>query len=138
MMRLSAAPCILACLVLLGCQNQTLAPSAGLGDPYPAPLNDPQITVLSPELRQWILFHPARIEADGEKPMQVEVPVRNIAGQQYLIDYRILFYDDDDLELTPTMGWTFAALGPKQTVRLKAGALSPEAINYRLEIKWAR
>ena len=28
--------------------------------------------------------------------------------------------------------------GPKQTVRLKAGALSDEAVSYRLEIKWAR
>lgn len=136
-LRLSAS-FVLALAALAGCQSHRAAPSSGLGDPYPAPLNDPQITVLAPELRQWLAFHPARIEYEPDKPMQVEVPVRNLAARQYLIDYRILFFDADDLEVPPPMGWTFASLEPKQTVRLKAGAMSPEAVNYRIEIRWAR
>jgi uncharacterized protein YcfL len=75
---------------------------------------------------------------DPDRPMQVEVPVRNTAEEQYLIDYRFLFYDRDGREMEPTMGWRMQPLLPKQVVRLKAGALSGEAVDYRLEIKWSR
>ncbi len=126
----------LAALVLAGCRTG-VAPSVGLGDPYPPPFNDPQISVLSPKLHKWLAFHPARIEMDSDKPMQVEVPVRNLTKRNYQIDYRFLFFDKHDMELRPTMAWRFANLSPKQIVRLRAGALSTEAINYRLEVKWA-
>ncbi len=128
---------VLVLTVLVGCQPHA-APPAGLGDPWPAPANDPQITVLAPELQEWLRFHPARIRHDADAPMQVEVPVRNLAERQYLIDYRIRFYDDNDLELPPTMGWRFLAIDAKQTARLTAGAMSSEAVNYRLEVKWAQ
>ncbi len=135
---LFGAPALALVLALLaGCQPHT-APPAGLGDPWPAPANDPQITVLAPELQEWLRFHPARIRHDADAPMQVEVPVRNLAERQYLIDYRILFFDGDDMAVTPTMGWRFMAIEANQTARLTAGAMSPDAANYRLEIKWAR
>ncbi len=123
-----------------GCQSQkdSMAPSAGAGDPWPAPLNDPQITVLSPELQPWLRFQPARIDYDERRPMAVEVPVRNLADEQYLIAFRILFYDANDLELEPTMGWQAMALHPKEVARLKANALSPEAVSYRVQVKWAQ
>ena len=135
MKRLCTVP-ILVALVLAGCQTD-IAPSAGLGDPYPPPINDPQISVLSPELQKWLAFHPARLEMEVDKPLQVEVPVRNLTDRNYQIDYRFLFFDKHDMELRPTMAWRFANLSPKQVVRLRAGALSTEATNYRLEVKWS-
>ena len=129
--------CALAVTLMVGCQAQQGAPSSGLGDPWPAPVNDPQITVLSPDLQQWLRFHPARIDLDPGRPMQVEVPVRNLANRQYIVSYRITFYDADDIEVTPTMGWVREAIDAKQTARLTAGAMSDEAVNYRLEVKWA-
>lgn len=128
---------VLAALLAAGCQDPT-APSPGLGDPYPAPLNDPQISVLEPELQRWLRFHPARIDHEPGRPMQVEVPVRNLADRQYLIDYRVVFFDGNDMTLEPTMGWRLLALEPKQTARLAAGSLSSDAVNYKLEVKWAR
>ncbi len=129
--------CILALTLLVGCQTQHGAPATGLGDPWPAPVNDPQITVLSPDLQQWLRFHPARIEQDPDRPMQVAVPVRNLSDRQYLVSYRITFYDADDIEVTPTMGWRREAIDAKQTSRMTAGAMSADAVNYRLEVKWA-
>jgi len=123
--------------VVCGCQADR-SPSAGMGDPYPAPMHDPQISVLSPELRPWLGFQPAVVVNDGERPMSVEVPVRNLSNRQYLIDYRILFYDADGSELSPVMGWESAVLEPKQVVRLKRRALDFDAVNYRLEVRWAR
>jgi uncharacterized protein YcfL len=129
--------CALAVTLAVGCQTQPGAPSSGLGDPWPAPVNDPQITILTPDLQQWLRFHPARIDLDPGRPMQVEVPVRNLADRKYQISYRITFYDGGDVEVTPTMGWRLETIDARQTARLSAGAMSAEAVNYRLEVKWA-
>ena len=51
--------CVAAGLLLLGCEAPGISPSPGLGDPYLGPFNNPQISVLSPQLQQWIRFHPA-------------------------------------------------------------------------------
>lgn len=127
-----------ACAGSGGCQTVNTAPSPGLGDPYPAPMNDPQISVLSPELQPWIRFQPAYVTQDGKRPMSVEVPARNLTDRQYLIEYRFLFYNDEGVELSPVMSWAFQPLDPKQVVRLKGKALSTEAETYRLEVRWNR
>ena len=140
--RLALVASLVAALLAAGCDSgpPDVAPSPGLGDPYPAPFNDPQISVLSPELRPWIAFHPAIITRDRRppRPMQVEVPVRNVTDRQYVLDYRFIFYDESGREQEPVMGWALQALDPKQVVRLKAGALDAEARDYRLEVRWAR
>ena len=123
---------------LLGCQKTNIGPSPGLADPYPAPLNDPQVSVHDEDLRTWLGFQPAVIIQDGERPMEVQVPVRNLSDQRYLVQYRIVFYDKRDGRLEPAMDWRRETLGPKQVVRLKGRALGPHAVNYRLEVKWAR
>jgi uncharacterized protein YcfL len=126
------------CIALaVGCAADR-SPSPGMGDPYPAPMHDPQISVLSPDLRPWLGFQPAVVIDDGERPMSVEVPVRNLSERQYLIDYRILFYDANGSEISPVMGWEMAVLEPKQVVRLKRRALDLDAVAYRLEVRWAR
>ena len=138
MMRPGQFAIVLGVLFALGCEAPDIAPVAGLGDPSLPPFNDPQISLLSPELQPWLGIHPAIIIDDGKRPKRVRVPVRNLPGRQYLIDYRILFYDANELELAPAMGWTMATLCSTQIVRLKANALSTDAAGYRLEVKWAR
>lgn len=136
-MRVKSIIVLVAATALLGCQVDR-GPSPGLGDPYMAPVNDPQISVLSPELREWIAFHPAIIDDDPTKPMLVEVPVRNMTDRQYLVDYRFLFFDENGLEVTPTMGWQMAPLEARQIARLRGSAMSLEAVSHKLELRWAR
>ncbi len=138
MMRPALTPLVFLCILAFGCEAPNRAPAPGYGDPYPAPLNDPQISVLSEDLRPWLGFHPAIVVRDDSRPLDVQVPVRSMADRMYLIDYRILFYDENGVELEPLMGWKMVSLQPKQTVRLKANALSTDADAYRLEVKWAR
>ncbi len=124
---------------LPGCESPpNLAPSGAMGDPYMAPTQDPQIAILSPELRQWFGFHPARVRRTPTDTLEIEIPVRNLTSRAYNIDYRILFYDDQDMMLEPTMGWEFLRVLPRQTVRLQRKSLSADASYYRAEIKWAR
>ena len=136
-MAMSAIALSAMLMTLPGCKTDT-APSPGMGDPYPAPMNDPQISVLSPELRRWLVFQPAIVTKDGQRPMSVEVPVRNTTYNKYLIEYRMLFYDADGRELNPAMSWEFVPLDPKQVVRLKRSAMSADAETYRLEVRWSR
>jgi uncharacterized protein YcfL len=127
-----------AAIVAGGCEPPDISPAPGLGDPYPAPINDPQITVHDEELRMFLGFQPAIVVNDGERPLLVEVPVRNLADSPRLIDYRFIFFDATGLELQPVMGWHFQPMQPKQNVRLRARAPHLSAINYKLEVKWAR
>jgi len=128
----------LCAIVCAGCQADR-SPAPGMADPYQAPINEPQITVISPQLRQWLGFQPAVVtdRYDDNRPMQVEVPMRNLAERQYLVEYRFLFYNEAGSELEPVMGWKMQPIGPKQNVRLKAGALHNEAVDWRLEVRWS-
>lgn len=136
---LAIALCVMIGAALLGGCQADRSPAPGQADPYPAPINDPQITVISPQLRPWLGFQPAVVTGryDEDRPMQVEVPMRNLAERQYLVEYRFLFYDEAGRELEPVMGWKMQPLGPKQNVRLKAGALHNDAVDWRLEVRWS-
>ena len=136
--RLSLLAAGLLAAALGGCSEPYLGPSAGQPDPYPAPVNDPRVSVLAPELQQWLAFHPALVTRRAPRPMRVEVPVRNMTDRKYLVDYRVLFYDDRGFQLEPVMGWEPAVLYPRQIVRLAGGAMDTEALDWRLEMKWSR
>lgn len=130
---------LFAALVLLGSACSTdPAPSPGRPDPFPPPINNPQISVLSPDLRKWLGFQPAVVVPAGPGPMQVQVPMRSLAEYTYILDYRFLFYDERGLLLEPTMSWTTINLEPKEVIDLRANSLDSTARTYRLEVRWAQ
>lgn len=130
---------LLACgAALVGTACHSPAPSPGQPDPYPAPENNPQIAVLDPNLQRGIGIQAAVVIPAGEGPMIVQVPVRNLTNFEYLVDYRVLFYDERGLEIQPTMSWKMVSLLPKQTANFSANGLDNTARNWRMEIKWAR
>lgn len=126
-------------IALAGCSHPDTRPGAGRGDTWPAPMNDPQISVLTPELREWLGFQPAVItrEADG-RMTDIQIPVRNLTERQYLIEYRFIYFDRDGRQLEPVMGWKFENLDPKQVARLRGVASLVDAHDYRLEVRWSR
>jgi uncharacterized protein YcfL len=124
-------------LSLCGCKSDT-APSPGMGDYYPAPMNDPQISIVSPDLRKHLGFQPAIIEHDGQRPMSVEIPMRNLTYQAYQLEYRMIFLNESGREQTPIMGWQHLPLDPKQVARLKGSAMGTDAVSYRVEVRWSR
>jgi uncharacterized protein YcfL len=94
--------------------------------------------VLDPKLREWIAFQPAVITRDGERPLTVQVPVRNLTERVYKIEYRYLFFDEHGRQIDPVMGWSFVSLYPKEVSRLQAAALGMDARDYRLEVRWSQ
>lgn len=119
-----------------GCQTD-VRPLAGQPDPIAVPYQDPRISVADPQLQQWLGFHAAVMVRNGKMPMSITVPVRNLADDQYQIDYRFLFFDELDRQMDPVMNWRFAAVQPKAVAHLEASALDSRARNWKLEVKWA-
>ena len=74
-----------ALLAPIACSTDP-SPSPGRTDPYPPPINNPQVSVLSPELRKWLGFQPAVVIPAGEGPMIVQVPMRSLAEYTYNLD----------------------------------------------------
>jgi len=124
-------------LPLAGCQTDP-SPSPGIPDPAAPPSNNPQITVLDPNLQRGLGFGQAVVVPSGAGPMRVQVEMRNLSNYEYLVDYRFLFYDAQGLELQPTMSWRSTSLLPKQLQMISANALDTTAMSWRLEVKWAR
>ena len=124
--------------IMPACQRSTNPnPRPGRIDPIASPYNDPNISIIDPTLQEWLVFQTPVMVRTGTSPMSVEVPVRNTADDQYLIDYRFVFYDHEDREIEPVMAWRFKPLYPKQVERLKATALSDRAVNWKLQVKWS-
>lgn len=135
----SLRPLALALLLgaapLAGCQTDT-SPAPGLGDWVPAPANDPQITVLAEELRPWLGFQPSIVTRDPV--LAIEVPVRNLAPRNYMIDYRFTYFDAQGRTIEPQLSWTPIPLESKQNIRLRGNALDQRAVNWKVEVRWAR
>lgn len=123
---------------LAGCAPPDISPAPGMDDPYPAPMNDPRITVHDEQLRHYLGFHTPIVRTDDAGLLHVEQPVRNLADQLYTADYRIMFFDSHDMLIDPVMGWQMLPMQPKEVARMRANSLSDEAVNYRIEVKWSR
>lgn len=125
-------------LATLGACQKTLDPSpnAGLLDPVPAPANNPQVSLGSPELAQLLGFEPG-ISERRNGLLHVAVPMRNLTNNRYTLDYRFVFYDENGMELTPQMGYQEIILDPKEQRRPATNAPDGRAVAYRLHVKWA-
>ena len=61
-----------------------------------------------------------------------------LSRKNYAIDYRFTFFDRRGLVVQPVMTWRRAVLAERQLADLKAGAMSTDAVRYRLEVRWAQ
>lgn len=126
-----------AALSLGACQKpNNPAPNAGLLDPVPAPANNPQVSLGSPELTQLLGFEPGIVERRNGL-LHVAVPMRNLTNNRYTLDYRFFFYDEDGIEVGPQMGYQEIILDPKEQRRPATNAPDGSAVTYRMHVKWA-
>lgn len=135
-----AMPVLALLLTSAGCQERASDPSPnpGLADPVPAPYNSPDITVIDEDLHQWLGFHPAVVVRSRQQPLSVEVPVRNVADDQYIVQYRFIFFDETGSVIEPAMQWDRAILEPKVMQYFRANALDQRAESWKLQVRWAR
>lgn len=127
-----------ALLAALGaCQKPAgPGPNTGLYDPVPAPANNPQVSLGSPELQQLLGFE-AGISERRNGLLHVAVPMRNLTNNRYTLDYRFVFYDESGMEVGPEMGYQEIILDPKEQRRPATTAPDSSAVAYRMHVKWA-
>ena len=121
---------------LVGCAKSNPNPNAGLLDPVPAPGNNPQVSLGSPELQQLLGFESAITERRSGL-LHVAVPMRNLTNNRYTLDYRFIFYDENGVEVGPEMGYQEIILDPKEQRRPATHAPDGRAVAFRMHVKWA-
>lgn len=126
---------VAALLPLVGCANPR--PNPAQPDPFPPPINNPRVNVVSPQLERGIGVQEATVIPAGPGPMRVQVPVRSLTDGTYMLDYRFVFFDENGFVLTPQMGWTMVRMLPRQVINMNANSFDDRARDWRLEIKWA-
>lgn len=125
-----------AAATLGACQQLGPEPLAGRYDPVPAPANNPQVSLGSPELAQLLGFE-GGISERRNGLLHVAVPMRNLTNNRYTLDYRFIFYDENGMEVTPHMGYQEIILDPKEQRRPSTIAPDGRAVAYRMHVKWA-
>lgn len=132
---------LLALLPVLGlaaCKTKPVGPSPARGDTTPAG-QYPAVSV-EPKLSDFLVVQYDGIDKDGptnEQPLTVQVPVRSEAREQFLIQYRFTWYDEEDFKVGAT-GWKMLAMEPGMRRDLKANATGMEATQWSLEIRSSR
>jgi uncharacterized protein YcfL len=127
---LIAAPCLLA-----GCDT-TRPPAAATPDPLP-PVSYPQIAT-DEELKGSLHYALPIIRSQPDTPMKVTVPLRLREDEAVNAQYRFTFMDAVGAPVGQPADWRFMVLPPRLQVFMEGVAMSPEAADWRLEIRPAR
>ena len=78
------------------------------------------------------------VRMDGQTPMRVTVPIRLRDDKPVNAQYRFTFLAADGAPVGPPMDWRFMVLPPRLQVFMEGSAASPQAVDWRLEIRPAK
>lgn len=117
--------------VLAGCQSE--APLAARQEQY----DYPWLMVGSKDLRASTMVSDARRSRDDAGLLHVSVPIRNVTDKQLYVDYRVTFYDRNQMPLPQEYRNTLTI--PARTARdAKFNSTSPKAETFQMEITYPR
>lgn len=125
---------LLGLLSLSACQQGVNAPIQARQDPYP----EDQLMIAQEDLRRKTAFDRPILTRDAQSGiLYVTVPVRNTSDKQLFVDYRFTFLDANGQETFKT-GWINKVLAPNVPDRITANSTSARAIDFRMDLRWAR
>ncbi|MCG3122172.1 MAG: hypothetical protein GIKADHBN_00551 [Phycisphaerales bacterium] len=126
-----------AVLVTAGCDT-VKAPYAPGGDPLPAS-NYPKVAFHDPELSGMLVVDPATVVVDHPqgRPLKVTVPLRSTVEHTMKLQYQFLWRDAQGRPVGQS-GWAYTTVGPRLQVPFQGNAISPDAADWRLEVRFDR
>lgn len=117
--------------MLAGCQNE--APLSAREEQY----DYPWLMVGSKDLRASTMVSDARRSRDEAGLLHVTVPIRNVTDKQLYVDYRVTFYDKNQMPLPQEFRKTLTI--PARTARdATFNSTSPKAETFQMEITYPR
>jgi uncharacterized protein YcfL len=123
---LIAAACSAA--LLTGCQ--TPPPPAVEADYV---TNYPRVTATG-GVNTVLLVRETGVVVDNSDVLRVQVPVRNVASETKLAQYRFFFFDENGTVHNDNPAWKRARIAPNVEVFMSANSIRPAA-DFRLEIR---
>lgn len=134
----ASALCTLASLGgLAGCDT-VRAPYNPPGDPLPAE-NYPKVAYVDKELQNMLVVDPSRVVTDSSdgRPLNVMVPLRSVVENTMRLQYQFLWRDSVGREVGKS-GWRFVRVEPRVQIQCQGNAISKDATDWRLEVRFDR
>jgi hypothetical protein len=132
---INAVLSVAACGVLtVGCADRVKKPIEGRLDPW-AP---PQVQFASTELRkQTAVGEPQLSRDDAGNLLYVTLPIRATTNKNLYVDYRVTFLDAAGRAVGPS-SWQTTTLQGNVAQRVTANSTSQQAVDFQLDLRWAR
>jgi Protein of unknown function (DUF1425) len=137
MIRVAASLSCAAALMTCGCDT-VRAPYNPPGDPLPAE-NYPKVAYLDKELQNMLVVDPARVVQDSSdgRPLSVMVPLRSVVEHTMNLQYQYSWRDSVGREIGKS-GWRFVRVEPRVQVQCQGNAITKDATDWRLEVRFDR
>ncbi len=129
--RIAVPAAALAVGLLVGCTQ----PIAGQPDEVQV---YPKITLSEEPLKMVLGFKAPIVTRTASDLMQVTQPIRARSDEPLHLEYRFVWLDALDQPIRPPMSWKHKRLEPRQPEFIQANATSPDAVDYNIQVRWAK
>jgi Protein of unknown function (DUF1425) len=117
----------------VGCE-QVRKPIEGRQDPYAAP----QVQFASNDLRRSTAIDAPQVARDDTgNLLYVTLPIRSTTNQNLYVDYRVTFIDTAGRPVGPA-SWQTTTLQSNIAQRITANSTGPQAVDFQIDLRWAR
>jgi uncharacterized protein YcfL len=128
--------------MLGGCAGDPVKPPLGARQDALPTQDYPKVNIVDDnfELQNYLVVDKGAIvtvmPGDG-KPLSVSVPVRSTADNRMRLQYQFYWRDSNGVTIGQS-GWRRYEVEPRTQFQAKGNAISPDATDWRLEIRSAR
>jgi uncharacterized protein YcfL len=118
--------------MLAGCSKGPIGGRADSAGVYP------NVSISSLSLADKVRLNPANVSETEVGLARLTQPIRAAADAGLAIEYRVIWFDRQGRPIEPMMTWRFKRLEPRVREFIEAEASSREAVDYEVQLRWAR
>ncbi len=121
-----------ALAVLAGCSKGPIAAERDTVDQYP------KVSISSLSLADKVRLNPATLTETEAGLLHLTQPIRAASDGALSVEYQVIWFDKKGVPIEPRMTWRFMRLEPRVREFIEADASSREAVDYEVQLRWAR
>jgi hypothetical protein len=97
-----------------------------------------QIHFVDSDLSQDICIGVVSANLDLSHLLQVDIPIRPVRDQEVIVDYRVTFFDRNNVELGPPGTWQTRGFKPGGFAHVEFTSDSTRAADFRIDLRYVR